>query len=163
MATGNIIGKGLYLEFVPAGEDATSVTSKVLQILFTPEGFDEAGNYTQFAMCSRTIADYSPRKQWRVSKAGVNNKETLMSGLPMNSANAQELGLKMIEHFTKTIEKSVFSSADNSLVWKLRGKPIAVEITSFDLNEINQFTAPNPALRRIQKCRVALDFPEKLV
>lgn len=163
MATGNIVGKGLYLEFIPSNEDATSVASKVLQVLFTPEGFDEAGNYTQFAMCSRTIADYSPRKQWRVSKAGVNNKETLMSGLPMNSANAQEQGLKMIEMFTKTIEKSVFASADSTPVWKLRGKPIAVEITSFDLNEINQFTAPNPALRRIQKCRVALDFPEKLV
>jgi hypothetical protein len=163
MATGNIVGKGLYLEFVPSNEDATGVTSKVLQVLFTPEGFDEAGNYTQFAMCSRTIADYSPRKQWRVSKAGVNNKETLMSGLPMNSANAMETGMKMIEMFTKTIEKSVFASADKSPVWKLRGKPIAVEITSFDLNDINAWTAPNPALRRIQKCRVALDFPEKLV
>lgn len=163
MATGNIVGKGLYLEFIPVDTDPSEVASKVLQVLFTPEGFDENGDYTQFAMCSRTIADYSPRKQWRVTKAGVNNKDTLVSGIPMTSVNAQEHALKMIEKFTRTMEKDLFASVDNSPVWKLRGKPIAVEITSFDLVEINQFSAPNPALRRIQKCRVALDFPEKLV
>jgi hypothetical protein len=163
MATGNIVGKGLYLEFIPVDTDPSEVATKVLQVLFTPEGFDEKGDYAQFAMCSRTIADYSPRKQWRVTKAGVNNKDTLVSGIPMTPVNAQEHALKMIEKFTKTMERDLFASADKSPVWKLRGKPIAVEITSFDLLEINQFSAPNPALRRIQKCRVALDFPEKLV
>jgi hypothetical protein len=165
MTTGKIVGKGLYLEFVPADQsDTMAVASKVLQVLFTPEGFDEAGNYVQFSMCSRTIADYSPRKQWRVTKAGVNNKDALTSGEIVGSVNAQELGLKMVERFIKSVEKAVFPNADTtSPAWKLRGKPIAVEITSFDLAEINSFSAPNPALRRLQKCRVALDFPEKLV
>lgn len=162
MATGNIVGKGLYLEFVPVNEDATSVTSKVLQVLFTPEGYDENGVYTQFSMCSRTIADYSPRKQWRVTKCGSDNKERLASGT-LTSVEAQEQAMAMIGRFTKSIEKAVFASAGDEPVWKLRGKPIAVEITSFDLVEINSWSAPNPALRRIQKCRVALDFPEKLV
>lgn len=163
MATGNIIGKGLYLEFIPVDANPTEVSSKVLQVLFTPEGYDENGEYTQFAMCSRTIADYSPRKQWRVTKCGSDNKATLTSGVPLSGVEAQELGMKMIERFTKSVEKAVFAGSDSEPVWKLRGKPIAVEITSFDLVEINSWSAPNPALRRIQKCRVALDFPEKLV
>lgn len=161
MATGKIIGKGLYLEFVPVDQtDPMAVATKVLQVLFTPEGVDEQGNYAQFAMCSRTIADYSPRKQWRVTKCGKDN--TTKFGT-VTSIEAQELGMEMIARFTRAVEKAVYPSGTGEAVWKLRGKPIAIEITSFDLEEINKFSAPNPALRRIQKCRVALDFPEKLV
>jgi len=159
MATGSIVGNGLYLEFIPTN-DPTS--TKVMQVLFTPEGFDEKGVYTEFAMHSRTVADYSPRKQWRVSKCGTSNKSVLTSGVPITGTDAQEMALKMIERFTKAVEKAVYNSAGEA-VWELRSKPIAVEITTFDLVEVNEWKTPAPALRRIQKCRVALDFPEKLV
>ena len=36
MATGNIVGKGLYLEFIPVDTDPSEVATKVLQVLFTP-------------------------------------------------------------------------------------------------------------------------------
>ncbi len=159
MATGTIVGKGLYLEFVPA-TDPTS--TKVMQVLFTPEGFDEKGTYTQFSMHSRTISETSPRKQWRITKCGTEN-QTLLSGTdPIGQVKAQELAVQMVERFEKSLQKAVAPTSATP-VWKLRGKPIAVEITSFDLAEVNDWKTPLPALRRIQKCRVALDFPEKLV
>lgn len=159
MATGTIVGKGLYLEFVPA--DTTS--NKVMQVLFTPEGYDEKGTYTQFSMHSRTISDTSPRKQWRITKCGTEN-HTLLSGTdPIGQVKAQELAVQMVERFEKSLQKAVVPNPSNPAVWKLRSKPIAVEITSFDLAEVNDWKTPLPALRRIQKCRVALDFPEKLV
>jgi hypothetical protein len=159
MATGTIVGKGLYLEFVPA-TDPTS--TKVMQVLFTPEGFDEKGVYTQFSMHSRTISETSPRKQWRITKCGTEN-QTLLSGTdPIGQVKAQELAVQMVERFDKSLQKAVMPDPKNP-TWKLRGKPIAVEITSFDLLEVSEWKTPLPALRRIQKCRVALDFPEKLV
>jgi hypothetical protein len=158
MATGTIVGKGLYLEFVPTD---TTTSTKVMQVLFTPEGIDEAGNYVQFSMHSRTISETSPRKQWRITKCGTENKELLSLG-SVGQVKAQELAVQMVERFEKSLERAVMPDKTNP-TWKLRSKPIAVEITSFDLSEITDWKTPLPALRRIQKCRVALDFPEKLV
>jgi hypothetical protein len=159
MATGTIVGKGLYLEFVPA-EPKTG--NPVLQLLLTPEGFDEEGKYTQFALHSRTISESSPRKQWRITKCNVDNKELLTSGTPVGQTKAQDVVVTMVDKFQSSIYKAVFPKGTDA-EWKLRSKPIAVEITSFDLVEVNEWKTPAPALRRIQKCRVALDFPEKLV
>lgn len=159
MATGTIVGKGLYLEFVPAEPKAGN---PVLQLLFTPEGFDEEGRYTQFVLHSRTISEHSPRKQWRLTKCGVDNKDALTSGEPIGQTKAQDLVLTMLDRFESSVRKAIFPKGTDP-EWVLRSKPIAVEITSFDLLEVNEWKTPAPALRRIQKCRVALDFPEKLV
>jgi hypothetical protein len=158
MATGTIVGKGLYLEFVPA-EPKTG--NPVLQLLFTPEGYDEQGRYVQFCLHSRTISENSPRKQWRITKCGVDNSPLFTAGEPIGQTKAQEQTLGMIERFEQSVRKAIFPKG--SAEWQLRSKPIAVEITSFDLSEISEWKTPAPALRRIQKCRVALDFPEKLV
>mgnify|MGYP006278699543 CR=1 FL=1 len=159
MATGTIVGKGLYLEFVPA-TDPTS--TRVMQVLFTPEGMDEKGTYVQFSMHSRTISDTSPRKQWRITKSGTDNSTLLKGTDPIGQVKAQELAVQMVERFEKSLQKAVMPDPKKP-TWKLRGKPIVVEITSFDLLEVSEWKTPLPALRRIQKCRVALDFPEKLV
>jgi hypothetical protein len=45
----------------------------------------------------------------------------------------------------------------------VRNKPIVVEITSIDLSDVTDWKTPPAALRRIQKARVSLGFPEKLV
>lgn len=160
MATGTIVGKGLYLEFVPADKTST----RVLQVLFTPEGYDEKGNFAQFSLHSRTVSEHSPRKQWRITRCGMDNKTALTSGAPLAPERVQELGTVMVERFQRSILKAVFPrTGDSTPEWVLRSKPIAIEITSFDLLEVNEWKTPAPALRRIQKCRVALDFPEKLV
>ena len=159
MATGTIVGKGLYLELVPVKGDPNRVT----QILFTPEGYAENGDYVPFSMHSRTVATYSPRKQWRVTRCSVNNKELLATGEPVGKITAQEKAITMTEGFQGTIARMIvdFTTGDN--LWTLRGKPISIEITSFDLSEVAGFKTPAPALRRIQKCRVGLALPEKLV
>lgn len=159
MAVGTIVGKGLYLEFVPTTPKAGN---PVLQLLFTPEGFDENGQYVQFSLHSRTISETSPRKQWRITKCGVDNKELLSAGSPVGQTTAQDKVLGMLDRFEVSVRKAIFPKGTDA-EWTLRSKPIAVEITSFDLAEISGWKTPAPALRRIQKCRVALDFPEKLV
>jgi hypothetical protein len=148
---GKIVGKGLYLEF--AYPESTAIT----QILFTPEGKNAEGKYVQFAMMSRTISETSPRKQWRVNFCGTSNEANLGDPTLVSDPNALVEG--MTTRFAKAVERMV--NANPAMT--LRKKPIVLEITSIDLNEVAEWKAPAPALRRLQKARLALDFPEKLV
>jgi hypothetical protein len=158
MATGTIVGKGLYLEFIPA--DLTSGVTRVMQVLFTPEGIGESKDYVPFAMHSRTVSESSPRKQWRVTRSPQQNRDIVLGSAGLGSpAEANTFAVEMISRF----EKSLSNAVNGGSKWVLRSKPIAVEITSIDLDEVLAYKTPAPALRRIQKCRVALDFPEKLV
>lgn len=153
-ATGQIVGLGLYLELVPTSTDDKRTT----QILFTPEGYDINGNYVQFAMLSRTISDWSPRKQWRVNFSGIDNKELLSSPSTDPEALATRLA-EMTTRFEKSLDRFL-AGQEKGIV--LRSTPIALEITSIDLSEVRELKAPIPALRRLQKARVSLGFPEKL-
>lgn len=151
--TGQIVGLGLYLELVPNSTDDKRTT----QILFTPEGYDINGNYVQFAMLSRTISDWSPRKQWRVNFSGIDNKELLSS--PSTEVNLETRLAEMTTRFEKSLERFL-AGQEKGII--LRSTPIALEITSIDLAEVRELKAPIPALRRLQKARVSLGFPEKL-
>lgn len=153
-ATGQIVGLGLYLELVPISTEDKRTT----QILFTPEGYDINGNYVQFAMLSRTISDWSPRKQWRVNFSGIDNKELLSATTPDPSTIGSRLA-DMTARFEKSLERFL-AGQEKGIV--LRSTPIALEITSIDLSEVRELKAPIPALRRLQKARVSLGFPEKL-
>ena len=152
-ATGTIVGLGLYLELVPNSADDKRAT----QILFTPEGYDINGNYVQFAMLSRTISDWSPRKQWRVNFSGIDNKELLSTTIDLSTIDTR-LG-DMVARFEKSLERFL-TSQDKGIT--LRSKPIVLEITSIDLAEVRELKAPIAGLRRLQKARVSLGFPEKL-
>ena len=151
---GKIVGLGLYLELTP-----TEKSDKTTQILFTPEGYDESGHYVQFAMLSRTISETSPRKQWRVNFSMVDNTLLLTSTSPIADDVAQETAKGMTTRFEKSLERFLAGTSDIVL----RKTPIAVEITSLDLSEVREYKAPIALLRRIQKARVSLGFPEKLV
>lgn len=152
-ATGTIVGLGLYLELVPDSTDDKRAT----QILFTPEGYDINGNYVQFAMLSRTISDWSPRKQWRVNFSGIDNKELLSTTIDLSTIDTR-LG-DMVARFEKSLERFL-TSQEKGIT--LRSKPIVLEITSIDLAEVRELKAPIAGLRRLQKARVSLGFPEKL-
>lgn len=157
MATANagkIVGLGLYLELT-----LSEKSDRTTQILFTPEGYDENGHYVQFAMLSRTISETSPRKQWRVNFSGIDNTPLLTSTTPVADDVAKETAKGMTTRFEKSLER--FLSGTSNIV--LRQTPIAVEITSLDLAEVREYKAPVALLRRIQKARVSLGFPEKLV
>jgi hypothetical protein len=155
MTTGQIVGLGLYLELVPKNAEDKRTT----QILFTPEGFDVNGNYVQFAMLSRTISDWSPRKQWRINLSGIDNRAYF--AVPSGTTTAPEVSDEVLTTMTTRFEKSLERYLAGQEV-ELRSKPIVVEITSIDLADVREYKAPTPALRRLQKARVSLGFPEKL-
>lgn len=154
----SVIGKALYLELVPTD---TSADSRITQILITPEAYDHTGNFVGMALHSRTISPSSPRKQWRINFSDVNNKEVfdsrVLTGVGMSSPLAQELAVKMVARFEASLAKQV------SYKFAVRNRPIVVEVSALDLNEISKYTTPQALMRRLQKARVACGFPEKLV
>jgi hypothetical protein len=154
----SVIGKALYLELVPTD---TSADSRITQILITPEAYDHTGNFVGMALHSRTISPSSPRKQWRINFSDVNNKEVfdsrVLTGVGMSSPLAQELAVKMVARFEASLAKQV------SYKFVVRNRPIVVEVSAIDLNEISKYTTPQALMRRLQKARVACAFPEKLV
>lgn len=135
-------GMGIYLE-LPNGNQTT-------QIMITPQGKDEKGSEINMAIISRTVSDWSPRKQWRVNLVRLGSDELTMS--------AQDQALKMAEQVERTIKRQMMYGSNT-----LRKQPIVFELTDVDFADIRDWKAPASALRRIQKTRVSLGFPEKLV
>lgn len=152
--TDKIVGKALYLELVPK-EEKPEGQNLTTQVLITPEGFDEAGNYVPLAVHSRTVSDWSPRKQWRVNFSRVLNKE--LFGSPIPQTVAQEKAVEMVSNFEGVIKRQM------GYEMVLRKTPIVVEVSTIDLVEVKDWKTPPALLRRIQKARVALNFPEKVL
>jgi hypothetical protein len=137
-------GMGIYLEMPNEAGNQTT------QILITPQGKDEKGADVNMAIISRTVSDWSPRKQWRVNWVRLAKEELAMS--PADQA------LKMAEQVERMVKRQMMYGLTT-----LRKQPIVFELTDTDFTDIGVWKAPASALRRIQKTRVALGLPEKLV
>lgn len=137
-----VMGMGIYLEFPNEKGDQTT------QILITPQGKNEKGSEVEMAIITRTVSDWSPRKQWRTSWVRA-DKEIV---------NPEEKALAMAEQVERTLLRQMMYGLKN-----LRGsRPIVFEMTDVDFTDVSDWKAPASALRRIQKTRVAIGFPEKL-
>lgn len=137
-----VSGMGIYLEF-PKGRST-------LQVLITPEGKNEKGEAVSMAFTYRSIADHSPRSQWRVNFISP-DKEFL-------SMSAQDKALNMAGKVEENLKRQMKWGS----IEELRSRPIVFELTDVDFTDVSQWKAPASALRRIQKARVSLGFPEKL-
>lgn len=137
-----VMGMGIYLEF-PNDKQTT-------QILITPQGKTEKGENVDLAIITRTVSDWSPRKQWRVNPVRPN--------APAETMSADDKALSMAEQVERTIKRQMMYGSKS-----LRGgRPIVFEMTDVDFTEVRAWKAPASALRRIQKARVAIGYPEKL-
>lgn len=151
-----IAGKALYLELEPkvAREDDNKT---VTQFLYIPEGFTDKGDYVPMSVHTRTVTTWSPRKQWRVSFSSQNNKDLFTSGSVIPQTLAQEASIKMVEKFEGMLKRQI------GYEMVVRKTPIVVEVSTIDLEEVKDYKTPSALLRRIQKARVALTFPEKVL
>ena len=143
-----LAGMGIYLEL--PNEAGTQTT----QIMITPEGKTEKGQDVPLAVISRTVATWSPRAQWRTSFIRPTAKTPEELALLTPTAKATDF----IEQVERILKRQMMYGLTN-----LRNKPIVFELTDVDYTDILDWKAPASALRRINKARVALTFPEKLV
>lgn len=137
-------GMGIYLEFPNANDTQTT------QILITPQGKDEKGNLVDMAIITRSVSEWSPRKQWRTNFIRPDKATEELA--PADKA------LGMTGQVEKILQRQMMYGLET-----LRGsRPIVFEMTDVDFTDVRAWKAPASALRRIQKTRVAIGFPEKL-
>jgi hypothetical protein len=136
-----VVGKGIYLELLSEDEKQTT------QVIVTPEGINDKGVAVSMAIIYRTISDWSPRRQWRVSFVRPNKE-----------MNSDENTITMTVETVKMIERQMNYGYKN-----LRNNtPIVFEVSNIDLTDVAEWKAPAPALRRVMKARTALGFPNEL-
>jgi hypothetical protein len=90
-----------------------------------------------------------------VNLGRVNNKE--LFGTPIPQTIAQEKAVEMVDITLNIIKRQI------GYEMILRKTPVVVEVSTIDLAEVKDYKTPSALLRRIQKVRVALNFPEKVL
>lgn len=166
-----IVGKALYLEFEPTenAPEWMKSSNQVTQMIMIPAGIGTKGT-SQHAptLYTRTVSKHSPKAQWRKNIGNYDystGKDVSKSGLNLvpELAEAKKVAVESINSIINFLGRSFMTYGDDKLATQLRKKPIVVEVTSDDIQDSIDYKTPSALVRRIQKARVSLDFPEKLV
>ena len=168
-----IVGKALYLEFEPTehAPEWMKSSNQVTQMILIPAGIGTKGT-SQYApaLYTRTVSKHSPKAQWRKTignydySTGKDVSKSALNIVPELS-EAKKVAVESINSIVNFLGRSfmTYASEEHKLSTQLRKKPIVVEVTSDDIQDSIDYKTPSALVRRIQKARVSLDFPEKLV
>lgn len=119
----------------------------------TPEQIEAEGSY-HYSFAPYTSDEYK----------GLTDREKFDSGIYTLGISLK--GLLLDTHYEETVLPNGETERTNVAhqAWVLRdSKPVVVEITDEDASLARSHTTPQAVIRRIQKARVAVGFPEKLV
>lgn len=142
-------GIGIYAEFRKPGQ--------TMQILITPDAYSNAGRLAPMGFVRRIVTPHTPKKQWQVS--------------PLRNAEFHDLAERIDagftiadsekEKFAETRMRHATSYFDNVLAqgWTMEKKPILIEMSRYDADDILASKTPNKMLYRVHISRKALDFP----
>lgn len=166
------------------GWDSGSATRQV--ILF-PEWQDDTGTIHSAVAYSRSVSEYSPRAQWETRKVSSDKPKPLAE----QDEESAYRGYKYLKEYSREewdllskeqkrasknlalsleLKSAIFSSISNGeetksvQAWVVRDdKPIVVETTTQDLEEIEAWKTPQAVVRRINKVRDSIaSYPKKL-
>jgi hypothetical protein len=136
-----VVGKGIYLELLSEDEKQTT------QVIVTPEGINDKGVAVSMALIYRTISDWSPRRQWRVTFVRPDKDKNPAENTDAMSVEVMKWIERQVRYGYKTLRNNT---------------PIVFEVSNIDLTDVADWKAPAPALRRVMKARTALGFPNEL-
>lgn len=143
-------GVGIYAEFVKPGA--------TYQVLLTPDCYTHAGTLVPMALNRRIVTPLTPKKQW---------KQTMLRYDMINQlvANGETLGDDKFSTFTEERMRYALPLFYQLLAegWTLRNKPILIEVSRYDADDIAKSKTPNKALYRVHISRKAQGFPAELV
>lgn len=139
-------GVAVYAEFKKPGQ--------AMAILLTPDGYTTLGHLIPMTFFRRVVTKDSPKKQWKPSSLRLAPLQTVidLGGLPDDSK----------EIFVEQRISRITSYFDLILTqgWVLEGKPILIEVSLHDMEDIAKGKTPNKIMYRVHISRKALGFPE---
>lgn len=142
----DVTGKAVYLEFRKA--------SWTVQMILMPDGHNPMGVYVPHTLYRRQISADAPRKSWKTSSAVAEPWHGVRPQISDDSALS--FGLSRFEFMEGTLVNLA------SRGWKLYKKPVIVEVTAQDMDDVRQGKTPYKVVARITRVRRALGFGEAL-
>ena len=136
-------GVAVYAEFARMG--ATT------QIIITPEGYTSGGVKVPASIIRRTVTETTPKKQWKFSRLAS-------SDLRVHSDDDKAAYANDRMKYAATLFDQLLSGS-----WSLVKKPVLIEASKKDYDDIHISKTPTKMIYRISQSRVALDFPADLI
>jgi hypothetical protein len=136
-------GIAVYAEFRRAGQ--------TMQLIVTPDAYTTEGNLVPMTLLRRIVTKETPKKQWKSSTLRGVNVEEQIKVEDTGKANFAELRMRHAIHFFDQIL---------SQGWTIEEKPILVEVSRHDADDLIKGKTPNKIIYRVHISRKALGFPE---
>jgi hypothetical protein len=141
-------GIAVYAEFRRAGQ--------TMQLIVTPDAYTTEGNLVPMTLIRRIVTKETPKKQWKNS--------TLRGGIDLNEMVTEKITISDLEklEFTETRMRHATHFFDQiiSQGWAIEQKPILVEVSRHDADDLIKGKTPNKIIYRVHISRKALGFPE---
>jgi hypothetical protein len=140
-------GIAVYAEFRRSGQ--------TMQLIVTPDAYTTTGNLVPMTLMRRVVTKDTPKKQWKIAVLrGVDVEEfvsTRATVADTGKADFAELRMRHAIHFFDQIV---------SQGWTIEQKPILVEVSRHDADDLIKGKTPNKIIYRVHISRKALGFPE---
>jgi hypothetical protein len=136
-------GIAVYAEFRRAGQ--------TMQLIVTPDAYTTEGNLVPMTLIRRIVTKETPKKQWKNSTLRGVNVEEQVKVEDTGKAEFAELRMRHAIHFFDQIITQG---------WTIEQKPILVEVSRHDADDLIKGKTPNKIIYRVHISRKALGFPE---
>jgi len=144
-------GVAIYAEFRKPGE--------TMQLLLTPDAYTTTGELMPMTLVRRVVTPETPKKQWRNSVLqNTPLKEMLDKGVTtLTDDSKEEFTESRMRHATGYFDRVMTGG------WTIEQKPILLEMSKHDADDLSKGKTPNKLIYRIGISRKALGFRENLV
>jgi hypothetical protein len=144
-------GIAIYAEFRKPGE--------TMQLLLTPDAYTTTGELMPMNLVRRVVTPETPKKQWRNSVLqNAPLRELLEKGVTnLADENKDEFAEMRMRHALTYFDRIVAGG------WVIEQKPILLEMSKHDADDLAKGKTPNKLIYRIGISRKALGFRENLV
>jgi len=143
-----VVGRALYAEFRSGAQ--------TYQMIITPDGLTADGRNVPSTIYRRQVSATKPRRAWKTYALPKLQQEPT----GVYTSMTEELALSQASSRLTYIESSFLRMEGYG--YKLYMKPLIIEVSQADLDDIRASKTPYKILGRITRVRKALGFGEKL-
>ena len=153
--TSHVQGLAVYLVYT---RDIGS-GSAVQQVLLTPDGYTSDGVLVSSNLFRRRMKPGEGKKQWKVTSTNEKLSADALTGA-VEQLTVDTWGQKAamrLDYATPLFDAIVAQG------WELRIKPLVLEVSQVDLDDIAKGKTPYKLMYRMQQCRLKAGFPADAV
>jgi hypothetical protein len=151
----HVQGLALYLEY----EKPYDTGFAVQQVLLTPDGYNSEGVLVQTHLYRRRMKPGEGKKQWKVTATNEKIVADALSGevAELDFMTWGQKAFMRLDYANPLFDAIVIQH------WTLRLKPLVMEVSQVDLDDIAKGKTPYKLMYRMQQCRLKAGFPADAV